>query len=45
MTQRYEKREVNDISNSNNSTIFIEEELITKESNPRDIARRYIYAK
>ena len=35
------------MGNSNNSITFIEdeEELITKESNPRGIARRYIYAK
>ena len=45
MAQRYEKRGVNDMSNSNNSITFIEEELITEESNPRGIARRYIYAK
>ena len=31
MAQRYEKRGVNSISNSNNSIIFIEEELITKD--------------
>ena len=31
--------------NSNKSITFIEEELITKEWNPRGIARRYIYAK
>ena len=31
MAQRYEKRGVNDMSNSNNSIIFIEEELITKD--------------
>ena len=30
MAQRYEKRGVNDISNSNNSIIFIKK-LITKE--------------
>ena len=45
MTQRYEKRGVNDMGNSNNSIIFIDEELITKEPNPRGIVRRYIYAK
>ena len=33
MTQRYKKREVNNISNSNNSITFIEEELITKDLN------------
>ena len=31
MAQRYEKRGVNNMSNSNNSIIFIEEELITKD--------------
>ena len=31
MAQRYKKREVNSISNSNNSITFIEEELITKD--------------
>ena len=31
MAQRYKKSEVNDIGNSNNSIIFIEEELITKD--------------
>ena len=31
MAQRYKKRGVNNISNSNNSIIFIEEELITKD--------------
>ena len=45
MVQSYEKRGVNSIDNSNNSITFIEEELITKESNPLGIARRYIYAK
>ena len=45
MAQRYEKRGVNNIANSNNSIIFIEEELITKELNSRSIARRNIYAK
>ena len=45
MAQRYEKRGVNNIDNSNNSITFIEEELITKELNSRGIARRYIYAK
>ena len=45
MTQRYEKRVVNNISNCNFSITFIEEELITKELNPRGIARRHIYAK
>ena len=44
MAQRYEKRVVNNIGNSNNSIIFSEEELITKEFNPRGLARRYIYA-
>ena len=33
MAQRYEKRRVNDIDNSNNSITFIEEELITKDLN------------
>ena len=33
MAQKYEKYRVNNISNSNNSIIFIEEELITKELN------------
>ena len=33
MMQRYEKRGVNNISNSNNSIISIEEELITKDLN------------
>ena len=45
MAQRYKKRGVNNISNSNNSITLIEEELITKELNPRGIAGRYIYAK
>ena len=45
MAQRYEKRGDNNIDSSNNSITFIEEELITNESNPRSIARRYIYAK
>ena len=45
MAQRYEKRGVNNIDNNNNSITFIEEELITKELNPRVIVRRYIYAK
>ena len=31
MAQRYEKRIVNSISNSNNSITFMEEELITKD--------------
>ena len=31
IAQRYEKREVNNIGNSNNSITFIEEELITKD--------------
>ena len=31
MTQRYEKRGVNNISNSNNSITLMEEELITKD--------------
>ena len=44
MAQSYRKRGVNVIGNSNNSTIFIEE-LITKESIPRGIVRRHIYAK
>ena len=33
------------MDNSNNSITFIEEELITKEFNPRGITRRYIYVK
>ena len=33
MAQRYKKRRVNNIGNSNNSIIFIEEELITKNLN------------
>ena len=45
MAQRYEQREINNMDNSNNSIIFIEEETITKELNPREISRRYIYAK
>ena len=45
MAQSYEKRGVNNIGNSSNSIIFIKEDLISKESNPRCIARRYIYAK
>ena len=45
MAQRYEKRGVNNMRNINNPITFIEEELITKELNPRGIARRYIYAK
>ena len=31
MAQRYKKYKVNNIVNSNNSIIFIEEELITKD--------------
>ena len=45
MAQRYEKRGVKDMGNSNNPILFIEEELITKESNPPGIVRRYINAK
>ena len=45
MAQSDEKRRVYNIGNSENSIIFIEAELTTKESNSRDIARRYIYAK
>ena len=44
MAQRYEKRGVNNMDNSNISIIFIEE-LITKELKFLGIARRYIYAK
>ena len=33
MAQRYEKRGVKNIVNSNNSITFIEEELITKDLN------------
>ena len=45
MAQRYKKRRVNNIGNSNNSIIFIEEELITKDLNYQGIASRYIPAK
>ena len=45
MSQSYKKRRVNNIDNSNKSIIFIEEELITKESNTWNATRRYIYAK
>ena len=45
IAQSYKKRRVNNISNSNHSILFIEEELITKKLNFRGIARRYIYAK
>ena len=33
IAQRYEKRKVNNMSNSNNSIIFMKEELITKNLN------------
>ena len=39
MAQRYEKLGVNNIFNSSNSTIFIKEELITKELNPGGITK------
>ena len=45
MTQRYKKRGVNNINNSNNSITLIDEELITKNLNQRDMASRYIPAK
>ena len=45
MAQRYKKRGVNNMGNSNNSIILIEEELITKNLKKRGIASRYILAK
>ena len=45
MAQRYKKRGVNDIGNSNNSITLIEEELITEDLNQRGMASRYIPAK
>ena len=44
MAQRYEKRGVNSMSNSNNSITFIKE-LITENPNQRGMASRYIPAK
>ena len=41
IVQRYKKQSVINMVNSNNSIIFIEKVLITKELNSRDIARRY----
>ena len=45
MAKRYKKCRDDNTSSSNNSITFIEEELITKESNSQGIARRNIYAK